>query len=180
MDGYAVKDWKRQVTSEDFKREFNDKSIRIGLTETSFSNKSRFIGIQDDNDSSQYYKPYDNNTQPKHKSLVLTVLIVSCLVALAVALAVLFTSSKHSPKSETVDLYVSAEGHISLNETFTSELNDKRSRRYLDLKGNFTQGMSDILRKDFNFRGCEISHVRNGSIKVDFVLFLDLGGSGIT
>ena len=29
MDGNAVKDWKRQVTSEDFKREFNNKSIRV-------------------------------------------------------------------------------------------------------------------------------------------------------
>nr|XP_022290536.1 uncharacterized protein LOC111102177 [Crassostrea virginica] len=158
MDGNALKDWKRQATSEDFKREFNNKSIRIGLTETSFSNKSRFIGIQDDNESSQYYKPFDNNTQPKYKSLVLTVLVVSCLITLAVALAVLFTSSKHNPDSEIADPIVRAEGQISFNETFYPDLNNKSSHRYLKFKRKFTKAMNDVLRKVFNFRGCEISH----------------------
>uniref|UniRef100_A0A8W8IYE3 Uncharacterized protein n=1 Tax=Magallana gigas TaxID=29159 RepID=A0A8W8IYE3_MAGGI len=101
-DQDSNKEWINTVTSDEFKREFFNHTARktnqiqencsycaLHRLFNNFSSSGRMV-VEGYSISSKYRK------QTKYKKSVLTVLFVSCLITLAVAVAVIFCNSTHN------------------------------------------------------------------------------------
>ncbi|ELK06911.1 Mucin-3B [Pteropus alecto] len=73
---------------------------------------------------------------------------------------------------DTVDAEVGME--VSVQQDFTSELNDNTSEAYMDFSKTFRNQMQKIYQNVQGFKDVEILSLRNGSIVVDYLVLLEL------
>ncbi|XP_006859883.1 PREDICTED: mucin-3A [Chrysochloris asiatica] len=73
---------------------------------------------------------------------------------------------------ETVTAEVGME--VSVEQEFTSDLNDSTSQAYRDFNTTFQKQIKRIYQNVPSFKGVEILALRNGSIVVDYVVLLEL------
>nr|XP_022290538.1 mucin-5AC-like [Crassostrea virginica] len=141
-----------------------------------------YKGHKEDNESSPNITSSEGKCQLTYKPFVFTVLLISCLLTLGIGISVLFLSSnKNHDNIESWNVIVRAEGQISINQTFTPSLFHSNSKIYQDFTRNFSKVMEETLQNDLSSRKrCEVTNLRNGSIIVSFILFLEKNNKATT
>ncbi|XP_078312703.1 uncharacterized protein LOC111102178 [Crassostrea virginica] len=182
-DAAKENDWMRDATKiESIRMEFADyKPIRVSenLQDAALYT---YKGHKEDNESSPNSTSSEGKCQLTYKLFVLTVLLISCLLTLGIGFSVLFLSSnKNQDNIESLNVIVRAEGEISINQTFTPSLFHSNSKIYQDFTRNFSKVMDETLQNDLSSRKrCEVTNLRNGSIIVSFILFLEKNNKATT
>lgn len=74
--------------------------------------------------------------------------------------------------ADTVDAEVGME--VSVQQDFTSELNDNTSEAYMNFRKTFQNQMQKIYQNVQGFKDVKILSLRNGSIVVDYLVLLEL------
>uniref|UniRef100_A0A8W8IUT6 SEA domain-containing protein n=1 Tax=Magallana gigas TaxID=29159 RepID=A0A8W8IUT6_MAGGI len=150
----STKKWITTATSEDFRREFigRPRTMMTMVEDKPYNIASEQNGSTDDS--------LKNRT--RYRTTVIIVLVSSCLVALAVALTIVFVIAKpQNEKLKSPNILVVTEGEITVLQNFTEDFHDKSSNAYRHFTAKFTTMMENGIRTEFLFRRkCYVTDLR--------------------